>query len=54
MLLAIVPSDGESFKAYVVRINLALWELELCCDGENAAASANIGNGALRGLNELQ
>lgn len=54
MLLAIVLSDGEGFKTYVVCINLALWKLELCCDGENAAASTNIGNGALRGLDELQ
>ena len=43
MLLAVVTSDGEGFKTYVVRINFALWKLELCCDGENAAASANIG-----------
>lgn len=54
MLLAVVPSDGDSFKAYVVCINFARWELELRCDGENATASANIGNGALGGLDELQ
>lgn len=54
VLLAIVLSDGEGLGAYVVRINLALWELELGRDGENAAASANISNGVLRGLNELQ
>ena len=54
MLRAIVLSDGEGFKTYVVRINFALWKLELCCDGENAAASANIGNGVLGGLDQLQ
>ena len=54
MLLAVVPSDGDSFKAYVVCINFARWELELRCDGENAAASANIGNGVLGGLDQLQ
>ena len=54
MLLAIVPSNSEGFKTYVVRINFALWKLELGSDGNDATASANIGNGALGGLDELQ
>jgi len=54
MLLAIVLSNGEGFKTYVACINLALWKLKLCRDGEDATASANIGNGALGGLDELQ
>ena len=54
MLLAIVPSNSEGFKTYVVRINFALWKLKLCRDGEDATASANIGNGVLGGLDELQ
>ena len=54
MLLRVALSNGEGFWADVVRINLARWKLKLGCDGEDATASANIGNGALRGLDELQ
>ena len=54
MLLRVALSDSKGLWADVVRINLALWELKLCRDGENAAASANIDNGALSGLDELQ
>ena len=54
VLLRVALSDGKGLGAYVVCINLALWKLKLGCDGENAAASTNIGNGVLRGLDELQ
>lgn len=54
VLLRVALSNGEGLWADVVRINLARWDLELCCNSKDAAASTNIGNDALRGLNELQ